>query len=190
MGDEDNYYRFILLFPFFILPIQLHFNIVMDDRLRGISIFQNYVPYLICGVFFIQSFIRKYIEENWNLNLYDFGLSLAVFVFAVISHDIGKGSLNNDFGSVIFKINFALTLLPNVASMLTRKNIHSAGFLAAIFIYFSIAEIAGQTKKVYENLKEISLTTWAAFFMSCSFALLILGFFASLMGGKRREKSR
>lgn len=177
LGSERSFYWAILLFPFFVLPFQLVQNVMADAGAGNGAIADmtfNYLPYFLAGIFFLQGFVRKFIEREFSLNAYDFWMLLGALTFAVLTAP--GGDVLAPFGF----INKAMVILVNVLVTATRQNIYCAGLLTALAAWHFMSLIKSTAAQAAAYGRELSTVAWAAILMAGSFIFLGLGFLVSL----------
>ncbi|MBF0501615.1 MAG: hypothetical protein HQM09_15860 [Candidatus Riflebacteria bacterium] len=187
LGDENGFYRWLLLFPFIVLPVQLMVNVMNDVTASNAAIGFlgfNLVPYLLVAVFFIQLFIRSFIDQVWSLNSYDFIALTVVFCYA-----LGSETSNNAF-AFPYAFNRFLIILAHIAVMVTRSNLGSAWFLMTVAAWYSFSGITHVAGKAVTYGQSLSKTAWAVILMIGSFVFLGLGFLVSLKSHQKKSLSK
>ncbi|MFZ2956186.1 MAG: hypothetical protein WA705_04795 [Candidatus Ozemobacteraceae bacterium] len=183
-GDENGFYRYLLLFPFLVLPIQLMANVMNDATASNAAIGFlgfNLIPYLLIGVFFIQLFVRKIIVENCSQNAFDFSALMIVLLGALITETA------NPALAFPFAFNRFLIVVAHIAVMMTRSNIYSAGLLVTIAGWYSFSGLTWATGQLVNYGQTLSKTAWAGIMMTGSFVFLGLGFIVSLKSRPRNS---
>lgn len=185
VGDATMFSWALLLFPFVVLPFQLEKN-VMADAVAGNgeigSLAFVYVPYLLAGVFFLQSFFRSLVAKYWTVNGFDAVVLVALTAVAVMT------SRADEIGGGLSNINWYLLLGAHLAVAITRRNLISASFLGILVLRYFGLGIKSVAHDVYDYGRALSTTAWAALLMAGSFISLGLGFLLSL-GTKDLRKS-
>lgn len=185
IGDETPFYRWLLFFPFVVLPIQLVVN-VMNDASAGNSqinlLGYNLIPYLLVGLFFVQALWRSLIEREWGIGNFDFVGLMVVCAVALISES------NNEAFSFPFSFNRGLLVGAHVLVATTRQNFYSMCFLGAAGAWYSLSGLTWTAGQVVDYGRNLSRTAWAAILMAGSFISLLLGFLVSL--SSRQNKPR
>lgn len=184
-GDATMFSWALLLFPFVILPFQLEKN-VMADAAAGNPAIGNltfvYLPYLLAGVFFFQSFFRTQIAKMYSINAYDATVLIALTLFALFT------ARTDEIGSGLSNINWYLVFGAHLVVAFTRRNLFCAGFLGLVAVRYFGLGIKSAAGNIYDYGRTLSATTWAALLMAGSFISLGLGFLLSL-GTKEIRKS-
>ncbi|HNW34614.1 MAG TPA: hypothetical protein PKM25_06765 [Candidatus Ozemobacteraceae bacterium] len=185
-GDANSFYRALLLFPFVALAFQLDRN-VMADAASGNGAIGSlafvYVPYLLAGVFFVQSFIRSTIGKYCTINGYDAVAMLALTLLAWAT------SRTDDVGRGLTNINWYIIIGAHLALVVTRKNLVCAAFLAAVALKLVATGVKTMAGNVYEFGCGLSTMAWAGLLMAGSFISLALGFLVSLTTRNDLKKS-
>jgi hypothetical protein len=187
VGDENQVYSALLLFPFVMLPIQLMLNVMTDDRLRGMPMAVNYIPYLACGAFLLQAIWRNRFSSPTAVQRFDCMIGVVLLGVAYGS-SAGVAESATSYLSVMNSINLSVITLGQIASTWWRQNLFSGGLLLSMVSYVAFAEMAAQTKKAYVFVRELSLTAWSAILMGTSFLTLVIGFMLSLKGSKKEGR--
>ncbi|HOY68494.1 MAG TPA: hypothetical protein PLP29_16570 [Candidatus Ozemobacteraceae bacterium] len=184
-GDATTLYRALLLFPFVALPFQLEKN-VMADAVAGNGAIGSlsfvYVPYLLAGAFFVQSFFRNWITKLYTVNAFDAVILMSLTLLALLTErsDAAASGLTN--------INWYIIIGAHLAVALTRRNLVSASFLGLVVLRHVGVGVKTAAADAYEYGRNLSTTAWAALLMAGSFISLGLGFLVSL-GSKDPRKS-
>ncbi len=187
LGDENAFYRFLLMFPFIVLPLQIVLNNEPDIRAKILQMQDtsyNYIPYLICGIFFMQQFCRRQIEESIGLNTYDFAMLMVVFMLALSTR--ANAAVNQNFNITPWTIHQAMIIIAHIACFVTRGNLYCAGFLAFFACYHMWTWLCAMAQRSVEEMRTWSSLTWAQILMAGSFLLLGLGFAVSVKGRRKQ----
>jgi len=184
-GDANSFYRALLLFPFVALAFQLDRN-VMADAASGNGAIGSlafvYVPYLLAGVFFLQSFFRGMIGKYCTTNVYD---AVAMLVLTLLAW---MTSRTDEIGIGLTNINWYIIIGVHIALAVTRLNPICASFLAAVLFKFMAGGVKTMAGNIYEYGRGLSTMAWAGLLMAGSFISLGLGFLVSI-GSRDLRKS-
>ena len=174
LGNETTFWRWLLIFPFVVLPLQMSAT-VMSDSYRFIaptlSIGTIIAPWLLAAAFFAQTLWRHLLGSRDNINIHD---STVMLVYLIII----KASAP-DFSAPVL-INHALLVAGLEATWLTRCNHVNAGVLALTGLWHAGQQLMTGAKVAVDYGSSLSRTAWAGILMSGSFVLLLTGFFFSL----------
>lgn len=184
-GDATTFYQVLILFPFLALPFQLEKNVVADAVAGNSSIGSLgfvYLPYLLAGVFFLQSFCRSWIAKYYSINSFDAVVLVSLTIYTLIT------ARTDETGSGLSNINWYIIMGAHLAVAFTRQNLVCASFLGLVVLrYFSVG-IKSVAIDAYEYGRTLSTTAWAGLLVAGSFLSLGLGFLLSL-GTKNLRKS-
>lgn len=185
VGDATTFSWVLLLFPFAILPFQLEKNVMADAAAGNPAIGKLtfvYLPYLLAGVFFFQSFFRTQIAKIYSINAYDAAVLIGLTLFALFT------ARTDEIGGGLSTINWYLVFGAHLVVALTRRNLFCAGFLGLVAVRYFGLGIKTAAGNIYDYGRTLSTTTWAALLMAGSFISLGLGFLLSI-GTKNLRKS-
>lgn len=174
LGNETTFWRWLLIFPFVVLPLQMSAT-VMSDSYRFIaptlSIGTIIAPWLLAAAFFAQTLWRHLLGSRDNINIHDSAVMLVYLIIIKVSAP--------DFSAPVL-INHALLVAGLVATWLTRCNHVNAGVLALTGLWHAGQQLMTGAKVAVDYGSSLSRTAWAGILMSGSFVLLLTGFFFSL----------
>ncbi|HAE40543.1 MAG TPA: hypothetical protein DCG57_18205 [Candidatus Riflebacteria bacterium] len=185
LGNATHFWRWLIVFPFIVMPIYLYF-FAMSEQIRfmesSLSVPALLAAWAVCAAFFAQTVWRKVCEEWIGLNIYD---SVVMLLFLVTTM-----SLASSFTAPVV-INHILLIAGLSATWLTRENRVNGAGLSCVAIWYTGAQlkVAGTTAVNYGT--SLSRTAWAAILMGGSFVLLALGFIVSLIrNGKGNSEEK
>lgn len=183
LGDETVLWRWLLIFPFIVLPLQMTIN-VMSDSYRFIaptlSLGTIIAPWLLAAAFFAQTLWRHFFSSQQNINIYDSAVMLIYLIVIKVSAP--------DF-SVPVLINHALLVAGLTATWLSRCNHINAGILALTGLWHTGQQVMSGARVAVNYGSSLSRTAWAGILMSFSFILLLTGFFFSLNNQSGNDNS-
>jgi len=174
VGNETTFWRYLMIFPMVMMPIQLILNVMADSSLslaKSTPAITLVLPWLVMAGFFVQAMWRKAIEESVGLNNYDGGL-LAFSLIVVMATTQAE--------VVPVTLNFVLVVTGMVLTLITRGNLFSGLGLSMIIVYFSGKQFLEIGKQAVNYGSGMSKTAWAAILMAGSFFMLGLGFLISI----------
>ncbi len=174
LGNETALWRWLLIFPFIVLPLQMSAT-VMSDSYRFIaptlSIGTIIAPWLLTAAFFAQTLWRRFFNDRESINIYDSAVMLVYLIIIKVSAP--------DFSAPVL-INHALLVAGLVATWLTRCNHVNAGVLALTGLWHTGQQVMSGARVAVDYGSSLSGTAWAGILMSGSFILLLTGFFFSI----------
>ena len=174
LGNETTLWRWLLIFPFVVLPLQMSAT-VMSDSYRFIaptlSIGTIIAPWLLAAAFFAQTLWRHLFNSQETINIYDSAIMLVYLIIIKVSAP--------DFSAPVL-INHVLLVTGLLATWLTRCNHVNAGFLVLTGLWHAGQQLMTGAKVAVDYGSSLSRTAWAGILMSVSFILLLTGFFFSL----------
>ncbi len=179
IGNETTFWRYLMVFPFIIMPVQLLLNVMADSSLSISSSTPSVtliVPWFIMAGFFAQTMWKRSISKIIKINLFDsILLGFATLVTMV--------TLDAELTPVI--INFTIAISALLITVITRKNTQNAAILGFVGLYFSGTQFYSAAKSAVNYSKGLSKTAWAGILMAGSFVTLGLGFLLSI--GKKTD---
>lgn len=201
VGDENRLYRWLVLLPAVVVPLQIVINIHPDARSVNPNLdgmLYCMIPYLVTLLFLVEVFAREFIAEWVTVNFYDFWLLLMLFVAALLAqgNDMiflgpeNPKALVERFGDLYlnpYRINLLLVIFAQAVCALTRANAMSAGFVLTVGGYFMLGSLKQGVAAAYDYANAFSRVTWAAILMVFSFLFLGLGFAMSLLGARKPD---
>ncbi len=190
VGDESPLYYVLFLFPFLIVPIQTIAN-VYPDAIAANAALNNpafIIPYLVLGLFFVDAFCSKQIDETIGRNQYHFWGLMAVMVLALVAG--GTLKFYPDLQFTVWDANKSLIIAAHLIVGIGRGNAMSLGFIGVVVVYHLIGFMKSIAQNVYDQTKDLSLVQWASMLMGASFVFLGLGFWVSVRGAKSRRAKR
>lgn len=179
LGNATPFWRWLMVFPFVVMPIYLYFFAVRDQSRfmeNSMSLPALITTWAFCATFFAQTIWRKICEEWIGLNLFD-----AVVLFLLLGATMSYAA---SFSLPVI-VNHILLVTGFTATWLTRGNrasIYGLGFVALWYTGSQIKFVGGEA---IEYGSTMTRTAWAAVLAVGSFALLGLGFFISII---RKDK--
>jgi hypothetical protein len=184
VGNETSFWRYLMLFPFFMLPIQLFLNVMADSSLTiagstpKVAIM---LPWIIMAGFFVQTFWKKEIRQATKINHFDSVLLIFSLIVAMASSDA-------ELIPVI--INYTLVVAGLVVTCYTRQNLVNGLAIGAMLTVHAGQQVLTGVNKAVDYGSQLSRTAWAAILMAGSFIMLAIGFLVSLfLNGKKNLPS-
>ncbi len=177
VGDATTFSWALMLFPFVILPFQLEKNVMADAAAGNPAIGKLtfvYLPYLLAGVFFFQSFFRTQIAKMYSINAYDAFVLIGLTLFALFT------ARSDEIGDGLSTVNWYLVFGAHLVVAFTRRNLICAGFLSLVAVRYFGLGIKTAAGNIYDYGRTLSTTTWAGLLMIGSFVSLGLGFLLSI----------
>jgi hypothetical protein len=174
VGNETTFWRYLMIFPMVMMPIQLILNVMADSSLslaKSTPAITLVLPWLIMAGFFVQAMWRKAIEESVGINNFDGGL-LAFSLIVVMATTQAE--------VVPVTLNFVLVVTGMIITLITRGNLFSGVGLSIIIVYFAGRQLLEVGKQAVDYGSGMSRTAWAAILMVGSFFMLGLGFLISI----------
>lgn len=173
-GNETTFWRWLLIFPFVVLPLQMAMN-VMSDAFSFVSptlpVAAVIAPWLLAAAFFAQSLWRHLISTNATLNICD---SIIMLVFLVLV------KASSPYMGTPVVINHLLLVAGMLVTWLSRGNAVNGGVLALVGIWHTGSQMLQGAKTVAAYSSGLSRLAWAGILMSVSFVLLVTGFLFSI----------
>ncbi|MDD3146165.1 MAG: hypothetical protein PHD82_02585 [Candidatus Riflebacteria bacterium] len=173
-GNETTFWRWLIIFPFVVLPLQMAMN-VMSDAFSFISptlpLFAVIAPWILAAAFFAQSLWRHLIAAKSALNICDAVIMIGFFV-------VVKASSPAAVTPVI--INHLLLVAGLLATWLSRGNAVNAAALATLGFWHTGSMAFQGAKSAVSYGTGLSRIAWAGILMSVSFVLLVTGFLFSI----------
>lgn len=174
VGNETTFWRYLMIFPMVMMPVQLILNVMADSSLslsKSTPAITLLLPWVIMAGFFIQALWRRPIEENLGTNNYDAGLlGFALIVVMATTHA----------ADVPVLINFVLVVSMLLLTFITRGNTFCGLAISLIVVYFTGKQLLEMAKDAAAYGSKMSKTAWAAILMAGSFVTLGLGFLISI----------
>ncbi len=181
-GNETTFWRWLVIFPFVVLPLQMTMN-VMSDSYRFIDptlpVATVVAPWLLAAAFLAQSLWRHLFTSQNGLNICDSVIMISFMALIKLS----SPELN---APVI--INYALLIAGMLATWFTRGNYVNASALALLGMWHTGQQIMAGARTVVSYGSGLSRIAWAGILMSVSFVLLVTGFLFSISRGNSEEK--
>lgn len=180
VGNETTFWRYLMIFPFVLMPIQLLVNVMADSSLaisKTTPVITLIIPWLIMAGFFAQTLWKKPLNEAIGTNNYDsilMGFAL-LMILATMKAD-----------AIPVTINLILTASFLLVTFITRGNLFNGAAIGLLGVYFTGRQLLQTASGVASYANTISKTAWAAILMVVSFLMLGLGFIISV--GKNGTK--
>ena len=174
VGDETVFWRYLMIFPMVIMPLQLFLNVMTDSSItlsRNTPAVAMFLPWLICTGFFVQALWRKQIQSAIGLNSYDSGLLGFALIMVIATTQAEQ---------VPVIINFVLVTTGLLITFITRSNALNGLALSLIVVYFTGKQLLESAKTAINYGSTLSKTAWAVILMTGSFITLGLGFLFSI----------
>ncbi len=175
LGNATSFWRWLIVFPFIVMPIYLYF-FAMRDQFRfmesSISLPALIASWAVCAAFFAQTVWRRACEKWIGLNIYD---SVVMILFLVATM-----SFASSFTAPVV-INHILLVVGLAATWQTRDNKVNGLALSGVVLWYTGAQIKSAGTVAVDYGTKLSRTAWAAILMAGSFLLLGLGFLVSLI---------
>jgi len=176
-GNETDFWRWLLIFPFFVLPLQMGMN-VMSDAYRFVEptlpVSVVIAPWLLAAAFFAQTLWRHLFTAKNSLNICDSVIMLVFLLIVKVS--------SPDYSLPVI-INHVLLLTGLAATWLTRNNIVNAAAIGAIGLWHTGNQLLVGARSAVAYGSTLTRTAWAAILMAGSFLLLGTGFLFSIAKG-------
>lgn len=173
-GNETDFWRWLMIFPFFVLPLQMTMN-VMSDSYRFIDptlpVAAVIAPWLLAAAFFAQSLWRHLFTTKNSLNACD---SVIMLVFLLV---VKVSSVDY---SVPVIINHVLLGAGLITTWLTRGNLVNAGVLTMIGMWHAGNQLLAGARSAVAYGSTLTRSAWAGILMAGSFLLLGIGFLFSV----------
>ncbi|PKL47312.1 MAG: hypothetical protein CVV42_13350 [Candidatus Riflebacteria bacterium HGW-Riflebacteria-2] len=183
LGNATSFWRWLIVFPFIVMPIYLYF-FAMRDQFRfmdsSISLPAIIASWAVCAAFFAQTIWRRACEEWIGLNIYD---SVVMMLFLVATMSFTSSV------SAPVVINHILLVAGLAATWQTRDNRINGIGLSGVVLWYTGAQLKYAGNAAVDYGTKLSKTAWAAILMGGSFVLLGLGFLLSLIrnGASKKE---
>ncbi|MBU1107323.1 MAG: hypothetical protein KKB51_11690 [Candidatus Riflebacteria bacterium] len=175
LGNATPFWRWLMVFPFIVMPIYLYF-FAMRDQSRfmenSVSLPALIASWAVCAAFFAQTIWRKKCEEWIGLNVFDSAV-LLLFLGATMS-------FASSFSMPVI-INHILLIVGLTATWLTRENRVNGAGLGFVVLWYTGAQVKVVGGAAVKYGTSLSRTAWAAILMLGSFILLGLGFLVSIV---------
>ena len=175
LGNATPFWRWLMVFPFVVMPIYLYF-FAMRDQSRfmenSMSLPALIASWAVCAAFFAQTVWRKKCEEWIGLNVFD-SIVMLVFLGATMS-------FASSFSMPVI-INHILLVAGLTATWLTRENRANGVGLGFVSLWYTGAQLKYVGGAAVNYGVSMSRTAWAAILMLGSFVLLGLGFLVSII---------
>lgn len=174
LGNETTFWRWLIIFPFVLLPVQLLLN-VMSDSYRMVNptlpTAAIIAPWLLGAAFFIQTLWRHHIRTHNHLNTFD---SIVMLSFLAIV------MLTSSAVTLPVVINYFLLITGLVVTWLTRDNHLNASGMAFVGLWHAGDQMLRGASSVVHYGSGLSRLAWAGILMFGSFVLLVTGFIFSI----------
>lgn len=183
LTDATPFWKWLMVFPFVVMPIQLYFNVmsVSNGYLgKSLTMPEIILPWALCAAFFVQTIWQKECEEFCGLKNYDAAvLLIALGVVMAFSGPLSVPSV----------INHMLVILGLVVSSITRANIAALTGLGFLVLWHTGVQVKVAASAAIDYGSGMSKTAWAAVLMLGSFVTLGLGFLLSVGRGNDKDDS-
>ena len=174
LGDATSLWRWLIIFPAVVLPVQLFIN-VMSDSYRfivpNLPVAAVIAPWLLAVAFLIQSLWRHFFTDRSNLNIYDSAVMIAFLVLVKIScPDLNVATV----------INHVLLVVGLIVTSITRGNLVNGGVMGLMVVWHGGEQLMKGAKVAVGYGSGLSRLAWAAILMVGSFFMLLAGFLFSI----------
>ncbi len=179
VGNETTFWRYLMIFPMVMMPLQLMLNVMTDSSLtlsRTTPPAAMVLPWVILAGFFVQTMWKQGVEETVGINNFDSGL-LGLGLILVLA--------TSQAAEIPLTINFVLVTSGLLLTFVSRGNMLNGLALGIIAMYFSGKQLMEVAKEAVDYGSGLSKTAWAAILMVGSFIMLGLGFMVSIHKNKR-----
>ncbi len=174
LGNETVFWRWLIIFPFVILPLQMAMN-VMSDAFRYVSptlpVMAVVAPWLLAAAFFAQTLWRHLLNSQFRLIVCD-SLIMGVFLLVV--------KLSSSDFNLSGIINHVFLVAGLSVTWLTRANMVNGGILGMMGLWHAGAQMLAGAKTAVAYGAGLSRIAWAGILMLVSFVTLVAGFLFSL----------
>jgi hypothetical protein len=175
VGNETTFWRYLMIFPFIMMPLQLFFNVMVDSSLtiaKSTPAITLVIPWIVMAGFFIQALWKISLQKVVKTNHYDSALLITslVIVFATTDAEL-----------IPVIINYVLVITGLVVTFITRANLVNGMAISMVAMYFAGRQVLAGVNRVVEYGSSLSKTAWAAILMFGSFIMLGFGFMISIM---------
>lgn len=178
LGNETTFWRWLIIFPFVLLPVQLLLN-VMSDSYRMVNptmpVAAVIAPWLLGAAFFIQTLWRHHIKTQNGINTFDSVVMLSFLAIVM---------LTSSAATVPVVINYLLLVTGLMVTWLTRDNNLNASGMAFVGLWHAGDQMLRGASYAVHYGSGLSRLAWAGILMGGSFVLLVIGFIFSI--GKPR----
>lgn len=174
LGNATTFWRWLMVFPFIVMPAQLFVNAMsdsygfMDASLPLVAVI---APWAIGAAFFAQSLWRRQCQDLIGLNLFD---SVVMILMGGVTMYYASAT------TVPAVLNHILLIAGLVITWLTRANRINGMGLGFVTFWYCGLQIKAVTTSAIEYGTGLSRTVWAGILMAGSFVLLGLGFLLSI----------
>jgi hypothetical protein len=174
LGNETPFWRWLIIFPFILMPVQIFINVMADSYNfmdKSMPLPALFLPWAVCAAFFVQTLWRSKVEEYIGLKPFD-SIVMLVALAAVIS-------FSSTF-TVPGVINNLLVVVGLCLTWLTRENPVNGAALGIVVLVHTGAQLKTVAQAAVDFGSGLSRTAWAAILMLGSFVMLGLGFVLSV----------
>ncbi len=174
LGNETVFWRWLIIFPFVILPLQMAMN-VMSDSFRYVTptlpVMAVVAPWVLAAAFFAQTLWRHLLTSQYRLMICD-SLIMGIF-FLVVKLSSSDFNLSGIINHVFLVAGLSVTWL-------TRANMVNGGILGMMGLWHAGAQMLSGAKTAVAYGAGLSRIAWAGILMLVSFVSLLAGFLFSL----------
>lgn len=181
LGNETTFWRYLMIFPFIMMPIQLFINVMADSAFtlkETTPAATLIIPWLIISGFFVEALWKNKIRKHIEINNFD-TIILTLTTLLVL------GTSHGEFFPVI--TNYVLVISGLMITWLTRRNAISALTMSLLLMYFTGKQLLQGATQAVNYGKQLSKTAWASILMLGSFIMLGLGFLFSLKNNDSKK---
>lgn len=174
LGNETTFWRYLMIFPFIMMPVQLLINVMADSTFtisKTTPAATLVIPWLLISGFFVEALWKNKIRKHMDINNFD-TLILTLTTLLVLGTSHG--------GLFPVLINYLLVITGLMITWLTRRNAISALTMSLLLMYFTGRQLLKGATQALNYGKQLSRTAWASILMLGAFIMLGLGFLFSL----------
>lgn len=181
LGNATPFWRWLMVFPFIVMPVQLYFNSMSDSYSfmeKSLPLPAVIVPWAVCAAFFVQTMWRKKCEEWFGINAFDTAVMVTFLLVVMI--------FAPSFSLPVI-INHLLAVTGLVVTWISRENHANGMALGFMAVWYAGAQLKVMASSAIKFGSGMSRTAWAALLMLGSFVLLGLGFLISINRSDKKD---
>lgn len=181
LGNATPFWRWLMVFPFIVMPVQLYLNAMSDSygfMEKSLPLPAVIAPWAICAAFFAQTMWRKKCEEWSGINVFD---TTVLVIFLCVTMIFAPA-----FSAPVI-INHLLLVAGLLVTWITRENHVNGLALGFMTVWYVGAQLKVMASSAIKFGSGMSRTVWAALLMLGSFVLLGLGFLISINRSDKKD---
>ncbi|NCB37273.1 MAG: hypothetical protein EOM80_00755 [Erysipelotrichia bacterium] len=174
LGNETSFWRWLIIFPFILLPLQMFLNLMSGSCHAAVStipVGAVIAPWLLGAAFFAQTLWRHLIKTDHDLNVAD-SIIMLVFVILVM--------LTSPVFNLPVIINHLLLFAGLIVTWVTRNNAFNACVTGVVCCWYSGWQMLRGANYAVSYASGLSRLAWAGILMAVSFVMLLAGFVFSI----------